>query len=160
MGLFDAIKNAIAEPTKDELFEIEYYICSSAYYQKELEKLVKKIMPVNNRYIIETFDEAKLVVWEHNPCYIKHVRFEKDTKNEHDPNAIKIIAGSNSIDMAKIGYIPMEENEKFKKWLDANKVYNTNLIVYGGNKKVISKNGGTMLVQENYKVVLRALIKK
>lgn len=40
MSLFDKIKDAMREPTKDELKEIENYISSASYYQDEIEKLI------------------------------------------------------------------------------------------------------------------------
>lgn len=159
MGLLDKIKDVFKEPTKDDLIEYELYIHSASHYQENLDKLVKKIMPINNRFIMETFNEQNMVVWKYNPCYVKHIKFEKDPKNEYDKNAIKILGGSTLIDMALIGYIPMENNVIFSNWMDANKIFNTNLVITGGEKKIIAKNN-VMNDFPNYSVVLKVLIKK
>lgn len=160
MGLLDKIKDVFKdEPTKEELIEIELDINSASYYQDAIEKLISKIMPINNRFILETFFENNMVVWKFNPCLVKNVKFEKDPKNEHDPNAIKIIAGSSMIDMVLIGYIPQDINEKFAWLIDNKKIYNINLTIIGGPKKIISKNN-TVLDDNLYKVKLKVIVKK
>ena len=157
MGLLDKIKNALKEPTKDDLKEVELNIYSASYYQPEIEKLVSKIMPINNRYIMETPSTRNMMVWKYDPCMVKHVKFEKDPKNEHDPNAIKIMAGSNLLDMVLIGYVPREDNKKFKKWMDEGKIYNVNLVIVGGDNKAVAENC-TIKDSTNYKVTLRLLV--
>lgn len=151
--------NTLTNSKKWEFEEIEYHITSATYFQKEIEKLVDKISPINNRYLTEQFSETNMVVWKYDQCKIKNVRFEKDPKNKHDPNAIKIIAGTKMLDMTQIGYIPQSENAKFKSLLDKKRIYNINLIIYGGEKKIIAKNN-TINEKEDYKVILRILIKK
>lgn len=159
MGLLDKIKDVFKEPTKDDLKEIEFDgLYSTAYFQDSIEKVISKIMPINNRYIMETLDN-NMVVWKYNPCIVKHVKFEKDPKNEHDSNAIKIMAGSSLIDMNLIGYIPKDKNKSFAKLMDQGKIYNINLTITGGPRKVIAAND-TACFDEQYKVNLKVIVKK
>lgn len=69
------------------------------------------------------------------------------------------MAGTRVIDLKLVGYIPQEENKKFKKLVDENKIYNMNLIIKGGEKKVITKND-VQSSKDSYKVILKVIIKK
>lgn len=153
------VSNKYANNMKYNFKEIEYEITSAAYFQSELKKIVEKSCPINNRYISEEYFENDTTVWKFDPCKVKNVRFEIDKKNKHDPNAIKIIAGSGMLNMTTIGYIPQDENIRFKELLDKKKIYNINLIIYGGEKKIITKKG-TINDKINFKVILKILIKK
>lgn len=172
MGLFDkeklnklankakeTLKDVLAEPTKNELMEIEYYISSASYYQNQIENVVSTLQPINNRYIMETFSKNNTTIWKYDPCKIKDVKFEKEPNNEHDNNAIKIIVKTGLIGNVLIGYIPQEDNIQFKEWLNSGKIYNINLTIYGGENKTILENS-VMEDKTNYKVTLKILVKK
>lgn len=158
MGIIEKLKDTIKEHSREELKEIEYDIASAFYFQKDIEKVVSKLLPINNRYIMESFDDKSFVVWKYNPCKIKNVKFEKEPKNKHDKNAIKIMVGISSIDYRMIGYIPKEENVKFAKLLDEKKIYNVNLTILGGERKTITENC-VVNGEDSYKVILRVIIK-
>lgn len=155
MGFLDAYK----EPKKEELIEVEYIIYSAAYFQEEIEKYMSKVMPTNNRYILETYNSEKSVVWKHEVCNVSNYRFDKEPKNANDKNAIKIVALPGAISTFTLGYIPKEDNIEFGKLIDNKKVYNVNIIVCGGERKIISKSD-VMLDKVQYKVILKVLIRK
>lgn len=155
MGFFDFLK----EPTKDELYEVEYDIYSATYLQDEISKYVEKAGVINNRYITEEYDKNSNLVYKYNPIDIKNYRFEKDPKNQHDKNAIKIIASS-GLTVCCIGYIPQESNVKFAKLMKENKIYNVNLSIVGGPRKIISKNEDVVNDDMRFYVRLKILFRK
>lgn len=157
MGIMNFIKEALKEPTKDELLftKIEE-IYSTAYFQPQLEKVVSKSMPINNEFIFEKFPNNTSAVWKYNVYYPKNVRFEKDDKNVHDKNAVKII-----VDNTQVGYIPSEKAHKFRKWLDEKRIYNINLKISGGEYiKKIDKSKEYYRTSCNYSINIYLLIKK
>ena len=129
MGIMNFIKEALREPTKDELtFTKIEEIYSTSYFQPQLEKVISKSMPMNNEFLLEKFPKNISTVWKYNVYYPKRIkRFEKDDKNEHDKNAVKII-----VDNTQIGYIPSERAYKFRKLMDEKRIYNINLKISGG----------------------------
>ena len=157
MGIMNFIKEALREPTKDELtFTKIEEIYSTSYCQPQLEKVISKSMPINNEFILEKFPKNISTVWKYNVYYPKNVRFEKDDKNEHDKNAVKII-----VDNTQIGYIPSEKAHKFRKWLDEKRIYNINLKISGGEYiKKLDKSKECYKSSYNYSIKLHLLIKK
>lgn len=154
MGFFDAFK----EPSKNDLEKIELFISSAKYYQGDISKYLDKFGVINNRYIIETYKENDMVVYKYQSFNIKNYRFDKETKNQDDKNAIKIVAG-NLTSMFTLGYIPKEFNVKFAELLKTNKIYNVNLKILGGDYKIIAAND-TQLMNKDYTVILDILVKK
>lgn len=154
MAFFDFLK----EPTKDELYEIEYDITSSSYFQNEIEKLMEKGGVINNRYITEKYNEKNMLVYKYQPLYFKRYLFDKDPKNPHDKNAIKIIAFAGMTSL-QIGFIPSDKNVQFSKLKKEGKIYNVNLWISGGPKKVIAKNDVTN-IDDRYHVHLKILFRK
>lgn len=110
MGFLDFIQDAFKEPTKNDLEEVEFYISSASYCQEDIEKLVKKLQPINNRYIMEDPQENNMVVYKYGVCNVRDVVFLKEPKNKHDKNAIKIMASYGTFGTYFVGYIPQENN--------------------------------------------------
>lgn len=157
MGIMNFIKEALSEPTKDELtFTKIEEIYSTSYFQPQLEKVISKSMPMNNEFLLEKFPKNISTVWKYNVYYPKNVRFEKDDKNEHDKNAVKII-----VDNTQIGYIPSERAYKFRKLMDEKRIYNINLKISGGEYiKKSDKSKEYYKSSVNYSVKMYLLIRK
>ncbi|MBM6879350.1 hypothetical protein H6A09_01530 [[Clostridium] spiroforme] len=146
------------ELKKDELFEIDYEISSAAYFQNEISKLVEKSGVIQNDYIFEKFSSSKFQIYKYRPIYFKKFFFDKDPKNKHDKNAIKIIASAGMTSL-QIGFIPADSNIQFSKLKKEGKIYNVNLYITGGPKKIYD-NYCIKIINEPYYVHLNILFKK
>ena len=106
MGIMNFIKEALREPTKDELtFTKIEEIYSTSYFQPQLEKVISKSMPINNEFILEKFPKNISTVWKYNVYYPKNVRFEKDGVY------LSVHALSRLLRLNKPGYPNIEESD-------------------------------------------------
>lgn len=133
-------------------YEVRSTVAGSSFYNEAISKL----MQVNPNYGLSDENIAKLGkdrIYEYYPLH-KNVALVPESKNPHDPNAVKVMLNNNLI-----GYIPSENALFVRKLLTDKSLLSASVAIFGGNFKMVSKED-VAISRNNFRVDLRYTYKK
>ncbi len=144
----------------DESKKINFTAAGTSFKQQELEDLLSDIIDFENldekycgytnKMIMDLCKENNKVFFEYEPLEIPYVDFVPEPTNEHDKNAIKIMAGVDEDPMYHIGYVPKLFLKEIIDIIDDVDYIDGKIL--GGKYKAMNDDGKIVTKKYDYKV--------
>lgn len=140
------IQKNITTQTNTSRHATEYYGVGTMYYKNNIETLLEVTENWNDRKY------QKDIIYKYYPMFegLK-LTLESEPTNKHDPNAIKIKYGKNTL-----AYIASEETSKVRNKIKLPAKVNAQ--IYGGPKKVYDPAKGKYYISEYTDFTIKIII--